>query len=40
MDHLDEDLRRDCHDLHNRISALARTMPDAPFWPRLPVGKG
>ncbi|MHB0979136.1 MAG: PIN domain-containing protein [Thermoleophilia bacterium] len=37
MDHLDEDLRRDYHDLHNRIAALARTMPDAPLWQRVPV---
>lgn len=37
MDHLDEELRRDYHDLHNRIRALARTMPDAPLWQRVPV---
>jgi len=37
MDHLDEDLRRDYHDLHNRIAALARTLPDAPLWQRVPV---
>jgi len=37
MEHLDEELRRDYHDLHNRIRALARSTPDAPVWQRVPM---